>query len=680
MTPTRIASLLALTLPVAVHADEGMWTFDQAPLAALAQQYNFKPDAAWLEHLRLAAVNLGGASASFVSKNGLVLTNHHVALGCVQDLSDAAHDFVKKGFSAATPSAERRCPGLEASVLVGIEDVTARIRAASTQGSETERAAARRAEIAAIEKGCKATAGQSCKVVTLYQGAAYHLYRSERYDDVRLVFAPEFQAAFFGGDPDNFVYPRYAYDMSLVRVWRDGKPVKPKSWLHWKDAGPAEGELLFVAGHPGRTQRLLTASQLGFLRDVSNPLRLAAYERRIKALKAFAASSPEAARRAADSIFGQENGYKSTRGAQDSLVTTDLLARKEQAEKALRSQSAGKVEGDPWAEVDAVLAKARPRAKADALQSFDRQGLLGIAGHLVQLAAERAKPNGERLPEYRDALLPRLVGSLTATAPYYKDLEQVLLLDRLDQATSELGADHPYSKTLAGHSADGKAFLAQAIAQTKLDDPAERRRLIDGGASAIAASTDPLIALARALDPLVRETRHFEEDEQVAPLARAAERIEAARYAVYGSSVAPDATGTLRFSYGTARGYDWYGFTVPWKTTVAGLFDRSASFDGKTPFDLAPKWKAAQKKLDPATPMDYVLTADIVGGNSGSPVVNRQGELVGLIFDGNPSSLANYYVYGDRTERALAVHPKLISEGLDKVYGAKAALRELRGR
>lgn len=680
MKPTRIASLLALTLPLAAHADEGMWTFDAPPLAALASQHQFKPDAGWLEGLRLAAVNLGGASASFVSKNGLVLTNHHVALGCVQDLSDAAHDFVKKGFSAGTLSAERRCPGLEATVLVSIEDVTARIRAASAQGSEAERAAARRAEIAAIEKDCKAAPGQSCKVVTLYQGAAYHLYRSERYDDVRLVFAPEFQAAFFGGDPDNFVYPRYAYDMSLVRVYRDGKPVKPRSWLRWNDAGPAEGELLFVAGHPGRTQRLLTASQLGFLRDVINPLRLAAYERRIAALKAYAATSPEAARRAADSIFGLENGYKSTRGAQDSLVNTDMLARKTEAEKTLRARSAGKVEGDPWAEVDAALAKAGPRAKADALQSFDRQGLLGIAGHLVQLAAERVKPNGERLPEYRDALLPRLTGSLTATAPYYKDLEQVLLLDRLDQAKSELGADHPYTRTLAGNSADGKAALVQAIAQTKLDDPAERRRLLDGGAAAIAASTDPLIVLARALDPLVRETRRFEEDEQVAPLARAAERIEAARYAAFGSSVAPDATGTLRFSYGTAKGYDWYGFTVPWKTTVAGLFDRAASFDGKTPFDLAPKWKAAQKKLDPATPMDYVLTADIVGGNSGSPVVNARGELVGLIFDGNQSSLANYYVYGERTERALAVHPKLITEGLDKVYGAKAILRELRGR
>jgi hypothetical protein len=680
MTNKPFAAFAFAVLSLPATAAEGLWTFDQPPVAALKATYGFAPDAAWLDHLQHSAVRFR-ASASFVSANGLVLTNHHVVLDCASKLSSAGHDIVRDGFVARTQKEELRCPGGEASVLERIEDVTAQVRAAEGAATdEAGRAAARRGAIAKIENDCKQRTGLSCQIVTLYQGAAYHLYQNKRYDDVRLVFAPEYQVGFYGGDPDNFVYPRFNFDVGLVRLYENGKPVRPKDFLRINEAGPSVGEPLFVAGHPGRTQHLMTEAQLKYLRDVENPIALASIRQRIAALKAYAATSPEAARRAKDWIFSYENWQKSLSGAQTALSQPAFFARKAEAERGLVEVSAGKIEGDPWREIEAVVEAERSRAKLDWLASFRRQGLLQRAGELVQLAADASRPDAERLPDYRDAALPSLRQTILAEEPYYKDLDLAMLLARAREATETLGADHPYTRALTGGNADPTAYLKDILDRTRLDDANERRRLLEGGAAAIAASDDPLIALAKALDPVVRETQRFNEEQVKGPIARAAARIEAARFAAYGHAVAPDATGTLRFSYGEAKGYDWYGIRMPWKTTIGGLYDRSASFDHTPPFELAPSWTAARKSLDPDTPLNYVLTADIVGGNSGSPIVNRKGELVGLIFDGNPSSNAIYYLYGEDTERAIAVHPRAIVEALDKVYKAPAIVRELRGR
>lgn len=671
------AALLALLPCISVQAAEGLWTFDRPPIEALRARYGFAPDAAWLAALQASAVNFG-ASASFVSPDGLVLTNHHVVLGCVSRLARSDKDLVRDGFVARSRKDELRCPGSDASVLTGIEDVTARIRAAEDGAKDEEaQAAARRATITAIEQECQRAAGSQgqCRVLSLYQGAVWHLYRSERYDDVRLVFAPEYQVGFYGGDPDNFVYPRFALDMGLVRLYRDGKPVRPAHWLRIDPAGPKPGEPLFVAGHPGRTQRLMTEAQLRFLRDVQNPLALASAKRRIDLVLAYSARSEEAARQAKEDLFGLQNWYKSLSGAQAALSRPGFMERKAAQESALRAKAAAAVKGDPWAEIAAVVARQSERVRLDWFGDFRNQGLLGQAGVLVQWAREMRLPEAERLPEFRQAALARTRARIVAEDPSSRELELVLLRDLVAEARELLGADHPYVRALGGVNAE--AIVDRAMAGTKIDAAAERERLIKAGPEAIEASTDPMLVLARGLEPFVRESHRFAEDHVAGPIGRAAARIEQARYAAYGDAVAPDATGSLRFSYGEAKGYTSDGIVHPWKTTIGGLFDRAASFDDGAPFNIVPSWRRARTRLNPDTPLDYVLTTDIVGGNSGSPVVNRAGDLVGLIFDGNPPSLGNYYQYGEDTERAVAVHPAAILEALDKVYGAGNLVREL---
>ena len=669
-----------------VAADEGMWTFDNPPVKQLKEKYGFEPTQQWLDHVRLASVRFNdGGSGSFVSPEGLVLTNHHVARGQLQKVSSPQKDFVADGFFAATRAEELKCPDLELNVLMAMEDVTARVMAAVKPGmSEKDANDARKAVIGKLEKESLDATGLRSDVVTLYQGGEYWLYRYKKYTDIRLVFAPEVQAAFYGGDPDNFTFPRYDLDMAIFRVYENDKAIASPAYLKWNAKGAADGELVFVSGHPGSTDRLNTLAQLEAQRDVAYPLTLNMITRRLGVLRAYAARGPEEARQASGMIFGLENAQKAQGGEYQGLKDAALMAKKAKEEQAFRSLVAAnpawqKEYGGAW---DAIA-----ESQAKFLKSFKTYNYRRISGFrlpntalsLIRYVAETAKPDADRLPEFHEAGLESLRFRLFSPAPVYPGLEEVLLADGLAQMVEELGPDDPFVKLALGGKAP--ADLAKAlIAGTKLADPAVRKALAEGGAKAVAESTDPLIVLLRSLDPMLREQRAWYEDEIEAIAVTAGEKIGKARFAVYGKAVNPDATFTLRLSYGAVAGYPMNGTKAPSKTTFYGLLDRAHSFDNTPPFDLPAKFAAGWKNLDLATPVNFVASCDIIGGNSGSPVINRAGEIVGLVFDGNIESLVGRFVYDDTANRTVSVHTAGMTEALAKLYGAEYLVKELTGQ
>jgi transcriptional regulator len=669
----------------AIHAEEGMWTFDNPPLKLLAAKYNFHPSQEWLDHLRLASVRLNdGGSGSFVSPNGLLLTNHHVARGQLQKNSTAEHDYLRDGFYAVTPDAEMKSADLEVNVLVGMEDVTARVQSAAKGISDDAKALkARDAEIAAIEKESKEKTGLRSDVVSFYQGGEYWLYTYKAYTDVRLVFAPEQQAAFFGGDPDNFTYPRYDLDMALFRVYENGKPLRTDNYLKWSAKGAAPGELIFISGHPGSTERDDTVAQLLMERDVRGPAVTEYLQRRIAAAQAFAAQGPEQARLVGSTIFGLQNSLKVYLGRRDALADPAILTKKQAEEADFRAKVDANTEwkkeyGKAWDEIDAVEKKAAAQQKALIFRRTDSR-LFGIARQIVQWVAEVKKPDGERLDGYHDAQLETLKFQLFSPAPIYLSTEKLYLTTALNLAAEKLGKNDEYLVKLLQGS-DVPSFVNSIVDGTKLTDVAVRKALLDGGEAAVAASTDPMIVAARRTDPLAREYRRWQHDEIESVLTPAGEKLGKARFLVYGKDAYPDATFTLRLSYGTVEGYSYNGTVAPPFTTYYGLYDRAASFSNQPPFDLTPKETAKRDKLDLSMPLDFVSTGDIIGGNSGSPVVNRAGELVGLIFDGNIESLAGDFVYDGGKNRAVAVHSAGMIEGLRKLYGADALADELEGK
>jgi len=682
------AALAAVVLVAApALADEGMWTFDNPPVKQLKERYGFEPTKEWLDHVRLASVRfMDGGSGSFVSPDGLMITNHHVGLGCIQNLSSAEKDYVKTGFQAPTRDQEPACPGYEVNVLTAMEDVTGRVLGAvKPEMSDPDARQARKGAISKIENECNAAAaGLRCNVVSLYQGGEYQLYRYRKYTDVRLVFAPEQQAAFFGGDPDNFTFPRHDVDICLMRAYEGGRPVRPASHLRFSAKGVGAGDLVFVSGHPGSTSRLETVARLEYLRDWALPFRLDALERRLRALRAYAARGGEQERRALEQIFGYENALKAFQGFHAALQDTRAMARKAEEEKALREKVAAQAPlaqatGDPWGTVAAIQQKLVPRAMESRLVNYGGSRLLGSAGQIVEYVAEVKKPNEKRYEEYVDANLDSLRNELLSPAPVYDDLEEVTLEEQFQLALDKLGPDHPYVKAVLEGRAPNAAAKA-AIAGTKLKDPAARKALLDGGAAAVAASTDSMIVLARRLDPMVREVRKFLEDEVDAPTTRATERIAKARWSVYGKTVPPDATFTLRLSYGTVKSFPAEGTIVAPFTTYYGLLDRSLAQGGKAPWNLAPRWQERKGALDLAVPLNFVATDDIIGGNSGSPVVDRAGEFVGIVFDVNIESLAWDYYFDDAKGRTVAVDGRGIVEALRKIYRADALVKELAGQ
>jgi len=685
----RSAVLLPTALLLAagpmIQAEEGMWTFDNPPLKLLKEKYGFVPTQAWLDHLRLSSVRLNdGGSGSFVSSDGLLLTNHHVARGQLQKNSTAEHDYLANGFYATTEAEEMKSPDLEVNVLVGMENVTARVQGAAKGIADDAKALkARDAEIAAIEKESKDKTGLRSDVVSLYQGGEYWLYQYKAFTDVRLVFAPEQQAAFFGGDPDNFTYPRYDLDMALFRVYDNGKPLHTDNFLKWSAKGAAPGELIFISGNPGSTERDDTVAQLLVQRDLIGPAVTDYLERRIAAAQAFAAQGPEQARLVGSTIFGLQNSLKVYVGRKDALADPAILAKKKAEEADFRARVAANPEwqkayGDAWDKIAAIEEQVKPEFQAQFFRRTDSR-LFGIAQTIVDYVAEIKKPDGERLPQYHDAGLASLKFQLFSPAPIEVPTEKLYMTSALKLGEEKLGKNDAYIQAIL-QGGDVDKTVDALISGTKLGDPAFRKSLIDGGQAAVDASTDPMIVAARRTDPIVRETTKRMRDTFGSVLTKEGEKIGKARFLVYGKDAYPDATFTLRLSYGTVTGYPYNGTIAPPFTTFYGLYDRAASFSNKAPFDLTPKEQAALGKLDLSTPFDFVCSGDIIGGNSGSPVVNRDGELVGLVFDGNIESMAGDFVYDGTKNRTVAVHSAGMIEGLRKLYGADVLADELQGK
>ncbi len=682
--PLIFALALALATPLAL-ADEGMWLYNAFPKDRVQKQYGFLPTQEWLDHFRLSSVRFNnGGSGSFVSADGLAFTNHHVGADCIEKLGSSGADYMKTGFYAKTQADEAKCPDLELNLLVSIDDVTAKVKAAATPSMSTADAGqAQRSAMSAIEKDCAASTGLRCDVVTLYSGEVYNLYRYKKYTDVRLVFAPEFEAAFFGGDHDNFTFPRYDLDITFFRVYENDKPVHLDNYLRWSKVGVKDGDLIFVSGNPGHTDRLDTVAQLLFLKNVDYPSRLASYKRRIAMLQKFSAESPENARIAQEDIFGLQNAQKAItgeyEGLQDVKVLNQMNAAEHEREKAYMDKHAG--DPDPWDEISNAV-KAN-REIYDALTYLERMrglnsDLASYARTLVRAAEEKPKPNGGRLREYRDSALPSLEQHLFSSAPIYKNLETATLAIGLAQMQEAVGPEDPAVKTaLNGKSPEEAAKTL--IAGTKLDDVALRKQLYEGGKAAVDASADPLIVLLRAVDPEARETRKRFDDEVDAVVRRAGATIARARFAQSGFTQPPDATFTLRLSYGAVKGYEENGKKIPYFTTIGGAFQHAEAHGSKPPYDLAGSWLKMKSKLNLDTPLNYVSTADIIGGNSGSPTVNKAGELVGIIFDGNIQSLALDFYYDERQARAVHVDSRGIIEALRKIYGADALANELTG-
>ena len=683
MKPSHLICITAALLSTGLWADEGMWTFDNPPVKQLREKYGFAPSQQWLDHIRLSSVRLNdGGSGSFVSPHGLLLTNHHVARGQLQKNSTPEHNYLRDGFYAATEAEEMKSPDLEVNVLVSMENVTADI-AGEVKGARTpeEEFARRRAAIAGIEKKSLEKTGLRSDVVTLYQGGEYWLYRYKKYTDVRLVFAPEEQAAFFGGDPDNFTYPRYDLDMAIFRVYENGKPIDSANYLKWNPKGAADQELVFVSGHPGSTSRLDTMAQLEYLRDTNDPITIKLLKSRIDALEEYSAKGAEQAREAGSQIFFLQNSLKAYQGMYRGLMDKNIMAKKEKDEADFKAQVVANPQwkaqyGGAWDEIAAAEKKLAGRT-ADQFYHGTDSRLTVIAMNIVQYVAEVKKPDGERLPGYHDAQLSSLKFQLFSPAPIYPGMEVARITAALEWDLAGAGPNDPFVKIiLKGRTPEQAA--TELVNGTKLADPEVRRKLVEGGEAAVEASTDPMVVLARQLDPMRREVIKWMQDNVQSVEERGGEQLGKARFAVYGKSTYPDATFTLRLSYGQVKGYPMNGTIAPSKTTYYGLYDRADSFDRKPPFNLPARY-AQPDKLDLSTPLDFVTTNDVVGGNSGSPVINRNGDIVGLVFDGNIESLVGDFVYDIETNRTVAVHTAAMTEALRKIYNATALLKELAG-
>jgi hypothetical protein len=673
-----LAAIIVLA-PVA-RADEGMWTYNNFPKQAVKQKYKLDVTDSWLEHVRLSSVRFNnGGSGSFVSPTGLVMTNHHVGADCIHKLGRSDKDLIKTGFYAKTHDEEIKCPDLELNVLVDIADVTKDVQSVAKPGMDDAAVnKAQKEKMSALEKECADRTHNRCDVVTLYHGGVYNMYTYKKYTDVRLVFAPEFQIAFFGGDPDNFEFPRYDLDVAYFRVYENNAALSPEHYLKWSPNGARDGELVFVSGNPGGTSRLDTVAELKFTRDIAQPFALKRLGISRTVLEEYGKRGPEQARQAQTRLFGIMNSLKAINGREEGLKDPKVMSKKESDEAALQKKLASDPQyGKVWDNISATEAKYATMFVRYSQTERNMLGtqLFGVASDLVRLVAEKEKPNGQRLREYRESALPSLELRLFSPAPIYPEMEEAQMTAALDWLQKDLGAGDPYvKKVLAGKTPAARAH--ELISGTKLTDPAFRKQLA-ANKQLVATSTDPMIVLARALDPERRALRKTFEDTIEGPLKHNHELLARGIFAAEGTSSYPDATFTLRLSYGKVAGYVADGKKVPAMTTMAGLYERSAKADGKAPWDLPERWIEKKTKINGKVPMDFVSTNDIIGGNSGSPTINARGEVVGLIFDGNIQSLVGDFVYDGAQNRAVSVHSAALIEALRKVYDAGALADEL---
>ena len=677
------AATAVLSLPAApARADEGMWTFDNFPIATVNEKYGTNIDQAWLDRVRNAAVRLQGCSASMVSNEGLILTNHHCVVSCVQDLSTAENDYVKNGWMPATREEEKKCPGQTAEILTDIVDVTDRVTGA---GAGLEGAAFVQARAAEIDRIQKETCGDdqklTCQVISFYRGGQYKLYKFRKYDDVRLAFAPEFQAAFFGGDPDNFNFPRYALDAAFLRAYEDGKPVSSPNFLKWNPNAPAEGDVTFVAGNPGTTQRLLTVAQLEVLRDQQLPLGLIQTSELRGRLLEYSTRDEEAKRVSVDPIFGLENGFKVQYGQQGALTDPAFMATKRQEEADLRQRVAADPAlaqriGDPWADLERVSAAQRdlflPYRQLESAAG-QRSSLYSYAKAIVRASKERAKPASERRAGYGDADIATLGRRLATETPISNDLEKIYLDFWLAKTREYLTVDNADVKALLGKESP-EQIAERLVDGTKLGDPAFRAQALAMTPEQLAASGDPMIAFVLANDDAAQAVRTQWESAVSGPTSRAGEKIAQARFAAYGTNLYPDATFSLRLSYGAVKGWTYRGVTVEPFTRIGGLYERHT---GAEPFNAAEDWLAAEDRINKDTVYDFVSTNDIIGGNSGSPVINAKGEVIGAAFDGNIHSLGGSFGYDGELNRTVTVSTAAVTEALRTVYNQPRLLREL---
>jgi len=683
----------ATQFPPATYRPEfgTMWTFDAPPLDYWRRTYNFAPDQKWLNHVRLASVRISGGvcSASFVSSRGLVMTNHHCARDCTAASSPADSNYIETGFAAATLADEKKCAGLYVDQLQSIQDVTTRVRAAITAKTPAEQASQRTAVITGIQTECNQQTQLTCQVVTLYQGGIYSVYRYRRFNDVRFVMAPEGDIAFFGGDPDNFTYPRYDLDITLLRVYENNQPYAPPDYLKWSPAGAIENELVFVVGYPGSTGRLNTISQMEFLRDVGYPAQLAGYKRALAIYAQLRQTDTSAARRYQNAVFGIENSQKAVTGYRAGLLDTLSVAKKRAFERELRARIAAdpKLRAEYGGTWDAIAAAQRELATFDAQRRYQGFGgnpilgnstLMGMATQLVRIASESGKPDSARLAPYRGAGISNMTAALSRNVPIDTAFERLAIAAQLRAALSELGPNDPFLRlALAGRTPEAAA--AALVRGTRLADLAFRTSLLQGSASAVATSTDPMIALARDVDPLNRAVT-ARASALNAVIAANSEKIGQALFAAYGTALPPDATASLRISDGLVKSFPSNGTIAPYKTTFYGLYERSAAFDDKDPFKLPKRWVERKGNLDLTTPFKFVSTNDIIGGNSGSPVLNRNAEVVGLVFDSNIEGISNRFIFSTDVGRTVSVHSRGITEALRKMYDGSRIANELQGQ
>ncbi len=688
----RLSALVLLLALPALRADEGMWTFDNIPVQKIKAKYGVALDATWLKNLQLATVRFPGGTGAFVSREGLVVTNHHVGRGAIAQVSTAKVDLVKDGFIAATRAEEVKVPGLELMMLVSMQDVTAQVNDAVKAGmADKDALTVRRNALGELRKAEEAKTGLTCEPVTLYQGGEYWIYRYKKFSDVRLVAAPELQVAAFGGDPDNYTYPRHNLDFALFRVYENGQPYKPEAILPFSPKGVAMGELTFISGHPGTTYRQQTHAQMVYARDIGIPYQLKSMTRQKAALQVLSATSPEAHRIAADAIYGIENGFKRLSGQLLGLAKAENLHKVEAAEAALKAAVAKDASqrarvGGSWDRVAQAVERQKALLAPSTLIGSGRVTLLGHALTLVRLAEEEAKPSAQRLTEFSEGNLKATKARLLSPRPVQKPIDATLLAVGLRDANDQLGSDHPFVKAmLAGLSPE--AVAKAAVEGSKLDDPAVRKHLAEGGKAALAPSTDPMILLAKALDPFNRAIRKQVEDEVTSVFTEHGGRIAEARFKAFGKSLYPDATFTLRLGYGLVTTYaNGTGTKAQPFTTYMGMYDRHLGWGGNAAaaeegaWTLPERWLQRQGQLDLTTPFNFIYACDTVGGNSGSPVVNVKGEFVGINFDSVFEGQGGYYVYDADTKRAVATDARAILEALRKIMDAKHLVAELTGK